>query len=263
MKYYITTLAVGEPYFSTSLEMYTALHEKTVDGYFNITTSDNDLAMLPQIVGISSDEFKLKYPKLQITTIEGLNKRITFPQHMEGHGFTFNLNLKVLSLKACLLSGNSFDYLIFVDGDWHLNDLFEEEKLKTLFTNLELLNVDFAFERPAEIGNYKSNNLIDCFFEEKLRDYNALEHDTYDRAHVVNEQFLAFRNNPKFRLFTQKWEQMMWYSIANNIRNYPDGFEIGISALESGMTWNFYMLTVVWQCFYFYAKYSSTKYVKF
>ncbi len=35
------------------------------------------------------------------------------------------------------------------------------------------------------------------------------------------------------------WEQFLWYSIHNDIRNYPDGFEIGVSALEAGMKWNY------------------------
>jgi hypothetical protein len=48
----------------------------------------------------------------------------------------------------------------------------------------------------------------------------------------------------------------LWYSIANDIRNYPDGFEIGVSAQEAGMT---YQYTGVFShfipsCFYFYTK---------
>jgi hypothetical protein len=30
----------------------------------------------------------------------------------------------------------------------------------------------------------------------------------------------------------------LWYSIHNNIRNYPDGFDIGVSALDAEMKWD-------------------------
>lgn len=263
MTYFFTTLAVGEPYFSKSLDFYTAIHEKTEHGYFNITTCREDLQRLPEITGLTYEEFVEKYPKLGITTVEEFNSRSQFPLHMEGYGFTFNLNLKVLALKACLKRGIPFEYLIFADGDWGLHDGFAEEKLLTFFNNLEVMDIDIAFERPAQIGNYKKGGLENCFFEEKLRDYNVLEHEVWDDAHVVNEQFLGFRNNWKFRLFVQKWESMLWYSIANNIRNYPDGFEIGVAALESKMSWNWHMFVPLVECFYFYPKYSDTKYIKF
>lgn len=259
---YFTTLAVGESYFKNSLESFTALHDRTEDCFFNITTSREDLTMLPHIVGMTEEIFLEKYTRLRITVVEDFSV-FTFPLHMEGYGFTFNLNLKVLALKACLISNQLFDYLIYIDGDWKLSDGFEESKIKTFFSNLENADIDLAFERPAMIGNYKKDGLHDCFFEEKLRDYNAIEHPVWDNAHVVNEQFLGFRNNWKFRLFVQKWEQMLWYTIANNIRNYPDGFEIGVAALESSMTWSWHMFGPLVNCFYFYPKYNDTKYVKF
>lgn len=263
MSYFFTTLAVGEPYFAKSLEAYTTMHEKTQEGFFNITTSQADLETIQDKTGLTLVEFQEKYPKLQITTVEQFMGKCTFPYHMEGYGFTFNLNMKVLSLKACLQSGKDFDYLIFADGDWSIHENFAEEKLKAFFANLEALDVDIAFERPAQIGNYRANNFHDCFFDEKLKDYNVYEHTVWDEAHVVNEQFLGFRNNWKFRLFTQKWEQMLWYTVVNNFRNYPDGFEIGVAALESKMTWNWHMFPPLVECFYFYAKYSDYKYIKF
>jgi hypothetical protein len=233
MNYFITTLAVNEPYFSKSIDFYTSLHDRTEMGFFNITTSVEDLKRLKDITKLTYEEFKEKYPKLFITLVEDFNRQPNFPLNMEGEGFTFNLNLKVLALKACLKKNIPFEYIIFIDGDWGLHNNFNEKKLLSFFDNLEMMNIDMAFERPAQIGNYKKNNLQNCFFEEKLRDYNVMEHEIWDDAHVVNEQFLGFRNNWNFRLFVQKWEQMLWYTIANNIRNYPDGFEIGVAALES------------------------------
>jgi hypothetical protein len=49
---------------------------------------------------------------------------------------------------------------------------------------------------------------------------------------------MVFKNNWKFRYFVRRWEEFLWYSIHNNIRNYPDGFDIGVSALEAEMKWD-------------------------
>jgi hypothetical protein len=83
----------------------------------------------------------------------------------------------------------------------------------------------------------------------------VFEHNKWDEAHVVNEQFLVFRNNWKFRYFVRRWEEFLWYSIKNNIRNYPDGFEIGVSALESEMKWNYDAFRhLIPDCFEFHDK---------
>jgi len=55
----------------------------------------------------------------------------------------------------------------------------------------------------------------------------------------------------------------MWYSIANKIRNYAEGFEIGICALESKMTWNYYLFHILRDCFKFYPKYSDNVHIRF
>jgi len=263
MTYFFTTLAINEPYFKKSLEFYTLLHDRTRNAFFNITTSKKDLERLESHVNLSFSEFKLKYPKLQITFIEDLNKRFPFPLEMDGNGLTFNFNLKVLSIKACLVSNNKFDFLIFNDGDWSIHEDFNEKKIFEMFNVMDKEGIDFAFERPAKIGNYKSNNYQDCFFMEKIYDYGVDKHDLWDEAEVVNEQFLVFKNNEKLMIFQQKWEQMLWYTIANNIRNYAEGFEIGICALESKMKHNYYMLKILSNCFFFYPKYSDTKIIKF
>jgi hypothetical protein len=263
MKYFHTTLAINEPYFKNSLNFFISLHEKTEHGYYNITTSKEDLNNFFNNTGLTIDEFKKKYPKILITTVEDLNTRFKFPLEMEGHGFIFNLNLKVLSIKAAQMSNIEFDYLIFSDGDWNIYDGFEESKLFNMFQYMEDNGIDFGFERPAKIGDYKKNNLQDCFFLEKLIDYGADKHDIWDESDVVNEQYLVFKNNSKLMLFEQKWEQMLWYSIANNIRNYPDGFEIGVAALESKMVRSIIPLKLLSNCYYFYPKYTEHKHIRF
>ena len=260
--YYITTLSVNEPYFGNSIEFYSQLHDRTKNCHFNITTTKADLERLTEHTGLTYEEFKVKYPKLSITTLEDFNFRITYPLEMDGNGFIFNLNLKVLSLKACLSSKIKFDYLIFIDGDWGIHDGFSEEKILKLFSIMDSQDIDFGFERPARIGDGRSNP-SQTFYAEKFEDYNCLENPLWDNAHVVNEQFLVFKNTWKLTLFEQKWEQMLWYSIANNIRNYPDGFEIGVSALESGMKWDYNLFPTLRDCFFFYPKYSNTKHIRF
>ena len=150
-------------------------------------------------------------------------------------GFSFFLNLKVLSLKYCLDKG--YDYIIYNDADWRMTENFSEDKLFNMFNHMENNNLDFLFERPAKIGGHKQD-MSNCFFDRKLYDYHVFEHSKWDEAHVVNEQFMVFKNTWKFRYFVRRWEEFLWYSIHNNIRNYPDGFDIGVSALDAEMKWD-------------------------
>lgn len=262
MKYCFTTLAVNEPYFKKSLDFHIKLQEKTEFALFNITTTENDLKNIETHTGLSLEDFKIKYPKLNITTLESFNHKIQYPLEIEGNGFTFNLNLKVLSIKACLNLFKDFDYLFFSDGDWSLNDGFDEKKILHLLNQMKSDGIEFAFERPARIGDAR-NDPDSCFYANKIKDYNIFENPLWDEAHVVNEQFMVFKNNWKLISFEQKWEQMMWYTIANGIMNYPDGFEIGVAALESSMKWNWNLFSILSECFTFYTKYTNVKHTRF
>jgi hypothetical protein len=237
MKYIFTTLAIGESYLENASKCYTEYSNKC-SADFNITT--NQLYSVGDKVN------------LDLINLERYND--------DKPGFSFYLNLKVLSLKYCLDKG--YDYIIFNDADWRITDKFSEAKIFDLFNHMERNQIDFVFERPAKIGEHKKN-IENCFFTEKLYDYNVFEHNKWDEAHVVNEQFLVFKNNWKFRYFVRKWEEFLWYSIRNNIRNYPDGFEIGVSALESEMNWDYHAFRhFLPECFEFYDK-SGKLYIKF
>ena len=229
MKYIFTTLAVGESYVKNASECYTKYSEKC-SADFNITT--NELCEVGPKVNL--DLFKLD-------------------RYDDGNpGFSFFLNLKVLSLKHCLDKG--YDYIIYNDADWRMTENFSEDKLFNMFNHMEKNNLDFLFERPSKIGDHKQN-MSNCFFDRKMVDYHVFEHTKWDEAHVVNEQFLVFKNNWKFKFFVQRWEQFLWYSIANDIRNYPDGFEIGISALEAEMKYAYQgYFNLIQNCFSFYTK---------
>lgn len=210
-KYVFTTLAVGDDYVSNAVRFYRDLINSGVSCDLRITTHSHE-----EVDGIFINNLNLsKY-------------------HDDGYGFTFYLNLKVLALKDCLDKG--YDYVVYSDSDWNVGSLFSEEKMMRMFSHMEEKGFDFLFERPAPI---KGKNYPDCFFMQKISDYNVMEHSLWDEAHVVNEQFLVFKNNWKFRYFVMRWEQFLWYTIHNNIRNYPDGFEIGVSALEAGMSYSY------------------------
>ena len=229
MKYIFTTLAVGDFYLNNAKECYTECSEKC-SADFNITTDE----LIDVVPRINIDLLKLdKY-------------------HDDEGGFSFYLNLKVLSLKYCL--DKNYDFIIFNDADWRITNGFKEEKILNMFNHMKEQNIDFLFERPALIGSGKKD-MQNCFYARKIEEYHVLEHDKWDNAHVVNEQFLVFRNTWKFRFFVNRWEQFLWYSIKNNIKNYPDGFEIGVSALEANMKWHFDSFRhLIPNCFEFHDK---------
>lgn len=214
MKGIFVTLAVGEEYFNNAVECYTALKSKTTAFDFSITSNESL---------IDSSDIILNYFSLD---------KYNDPDP----GFSFYLNLKVLALKYALDKG--YDYVIYNDADWRTTPQFNEEKLFGMFDYMEKNNLDALFERPAQIGHHKKH-FDKCFFQQKILDFNLQEHELWDKGHCFNEQFMVFRVNWKFRVFVMKWEMLLWYSIANNIRHYPDGFDIGIAALESKLNYSY------------------------
>jgi len=230
MRYLFTTLAVGDSYVEAARKFYSDLESKTTQCDFNITTN----VKIPSTERINYDYF-------------------TLDRYDDGDaGFSFFLNLKALSLKYALDKG--YDYVIFTDADWSTADGFSEEKILSLFQHMEEENIDALFERPNEIG-YNKEHFDECYFKEKIQDYHVMEHNKWDRAHVLNEQFFVVKVGWKYRYFVRRWEEMMWYSIANNIRNYPDGFEIGVAALEAELESDYNKWRgLVKNCFVFYNK---------
>jgi len=52
---------------------------------------------------------------------------------------------------------------------------------------------------------------------------------------------------------------MLWYSIANDIRHYPDGFDIGVAALESKLQYSYTIFNeFLKECFTFKDKQGNT-----
>lgn len=247
MRYCFTTLAVNEPYETKTQEFYSKLKEKTENCNFFVTTTNPELE--------KTDE-RTFYNIIKPNSL-----------YCSGGGFDFHLNLKCLSLKHILQFEKNnpdvkHDYIIFADGDWGMWSGFAEEKILKMLDHMDRENIDCLFERPAQIGSNKKHPET-SFFKDKLYDYDVFDHTKWDEAHCVNEQFLVLKNTWKFRFFVQRWEQFLWYSIANDIRNYPDGFEIGISLLESEMNCEYHgVLKYLSDCFFFHTK-SEDLHVRF
>jgi len=210
MKYAFTSLAIGQPYLDSAVSMYNQLHNICTAKY-HITTNT---------VPISSSHINYHIYNQSTSYDDGLP------------GFSFHVNLKVLSLKNIL--NYNYDYIIYHDADWRITNQFDENKLYDIFNYMKQSDIDFVFERPITLEYYKQNMHL-CFFPDKVKTYGVMDHTFWDKALIVNEQFFIFKNNAKFRLFVMEWEKFLWYSLANNIRHYPDGFDIGISLLLAHM----------------------------
>jgi hypothetical protein len=218
MRYCFATLAINEPYESAAISLFKNLRDRTNQCDFFITTTNPDY----------------------VQTEDRININIINPPSLYSFSTLFYYNLKCLSLKHIITYEKEnpqlqkYDYVIYIDGDWLMGDSFSEERITGLLDFLEESKYDFGFERPSSLGGGRKE-IDTCFFKHKLHDYDVLECDKWDAAEVVNEQFLIFKNNYKFRFFVQRWEQFLWYSVANKINNFSEGFEIGISALEANM----------------------------
>jgi hypothetical protein len=75
---------------------------------------------------------------------------------------------------------------------------------------------------------------------------------------------MIFKNNYKLNYFTMRWEQFLWYCVANDLMCYPDGFEIGVSALEAKMNMEAIgILSQLTECFYFYTRWADNKNIRY
>lgn len=236
MRYCFTTLAVNEPYESNVVNLFKSLRDKTTQCDFFVTTTNPD------------------YPEIG----DRVHVNIINPPSLYSYSTLFYYNLKCLALKHIInyeteiSKLGEYDYIIYIDSDWMVGNNFSEEKLTGMLDFLKENEYDFGFERPATIGGGKED-IETCFFKHKLHDYNVLEHNKWDDAEVVNEQFMVFKNSYKFRFLVQRWEMFLWYSVANKINNFSEGFEIGISALEANMSYvHSFFHTFLPDCFAFY-----------
>jgi hypothetical protein len=247
MKYCYTTLAIGNSYEKSGIKLFSELKERTkfADFYITTTNRENELEMSNDFINWDIiDEVPLYSKTLK----------------------TFNYNLKSLSLKPFAkyteINEDFYDFVIYIDSDWSVNDKFEESKFLTLFEYMNENDIDMVYERPGLVKDHKKDP--NSFVGNKLTQYGARDHTKWDNANVMNEQFAVYKNNWKFRYYITRWEHFLWYSIINDIANFGEGLEMGISALESEMNIapinNLYH--IINEVFYFY-NHNGVKFIRY
>lgn len=212
MNYCFCTIAIGEKYYNSAI---------------NFAIKLNEISKHHRLV-IITDIVKDNIPN---TIFEVIPENETL-----FIGSYFNYNLKYYPIKIAQKLG--FDYIIFIDSDWEINIGYSEDSIFKLFEFMYERNFDFLFERPHLIGKGKYDG-EQSFWRHKIDFYNLLDTDVYDNGHVVNEQFLVFKNTDKLSLFLNEWENLKNISTKENLWPFAEGVEIGMSSAISKMNINF------------------------
>lgn len=208
MKYCFCTVAIGETYYTSAINFAKKLN-KTSSKHHCLIVTDNNKDQIPNT-----------------TLIQIPDNEVLFI------GQFFNYNLKYYPIKCANELG--FDYIIFVDSDWKVKDTYSETSILRLFKFMDEKNFDFLFERPHLIGHGKHDG-PQSFWRHKIEFYNLLDTNIYDKGHVVNEQFLVFKNNEKLKLFIGEWERLKNIATSKELWPFAEGVEIGMSSALSKM----------------------------
>jgi hypothetical protein len=235
-KHIYCTIAIGEKYYNSSIEFVKSLNKISKNHYVIIVT-DQKTKKLKNCKFVKPDN----------------NLTLFYPNGC------FNYNLKYFPIKTAIEFDT--DYIFYFDADWMIGPSYSEEKITNFINWFHNSEFDFCFERPHFIGaKHEWNN---CFWRHKIEPYKLMETDFYDRGHVCNEQFLAFKNNDKLKVFIDAWDKRDKFSVENNIWPFAEGLEIGMSSIDADMkfTWNgFHFLN---SCFMFYCVSCTTPLIRF
>lgn len=212
MSYCFCTIAIGEKYYESAINFAEKLNKKSNKHHMVIIT-DVIIQDIPNTTFI-------EIPKSETLFIQNI----------------FNYNLKYYPIKHSKQMG--FDYIIFVDSDWEIIEDYNEDEILKMFNFMSENNLDFLFERPHLIGHGKHDGQ-QSFWRHKIDFYKLLETDLYDSGHVVNEQFLVFKNNEKLKIFLNEWERLTNLATKNNLWAFAEGVEIGMSSALSNMNFNY------------------------
>jgi len=229
MNFTFCSLAIGEEiYYNNIFNTFTEMSKMTTRSNFLISTNNQ------------------KKEGDKITTID-IEKYPIFLKDRE----LFNYNLKFHPIKESIKLNT--DLIVFIDADWRIYKNFSESKCDNLLEQMNNRNIDFAFERPHQIGGSK-RDLRNCFWKHKIEAYKLDETTKYDNAHVCNEQILVFRNNNKLKAFVENWEKLYWKSYEENIWAFAEGVEIGMSTIEANMNFDWNVIRTLNECFQFESK---------
>jgi hypothetical protein len=210
--YVFCTLALGQKYFDSACKFAEDLN-KISEGHSVLIVTDCKYDEVKNTTFIKFDESEVKYINNQ-----------------------FNYNLKYIPIQISSKMKN--EVIIFFDADWEINEGYTEEKLNHFITTFMKSNLDLIYERPHKIGDGKKN-ISDCFWRHKIEPYGLLKTNKYDEGHVVNEQFLIFKNNDKLNRFIDEWKKRNLFGINNNIWAFAEGLEIGMSAIDANMVMDY------------------------
>lgn len=228
MSYAFCTIAIGSDYLQNAINFANKLNEISNEHHYVVVTNE-------ETPSIDNTTF-VKLPENQTLFI---------------HNF-FNYNLKYLPIK--LASELGFEYVLFIDSDWKLEEGFSIEKIKGLFDFMESDNYDMLFERPHSIGGGKHDG-HNCFWKHKRDFYKLLETNEFDNGHVVNEQFLVFKNSEKLKTFVSFWEELTRLSTESNVWAFAEGVEIGMSSVKANLKWCYFgWQNILNNCFSFFTK---------
>jgi hypothetical protein len=208
MKYIYCTIAIGEKYLNSAINFAKKLNEVSINHKILIVTDG-------------------KFQEIEnVTFVKFNNNEVKFIKNY------FNYNLKYIPIMESLKF--NVDFIIFFDADWNLFNGYNETKLTSFLRTLNETDLDFIYERPHSIGDSKRDP-NKCFWRHKVEPYGLLKTNFYDKAQVVNEQFLVFKNNEKLKVFVGKWKERNEFGIKNNIWAFAEGVEIGMSAVDAKM----------------------------
>jgi hypothetical protein len=217
-KFTYCTIAIGETYLNSAIDIANSLNKYSNNHHVLIVT-DKDCK-----------NFK------NTTFVKIPNEYVLFIRDV------FNYMLKFYPLY--LSSKLEYDYVIFIDADWRIKETYNEEGVNLMLKYMNDNDLDILFERPHGIGEGKHDG-VNCFWYHKIDFYKLKETDEYDKGHVCNEQFIVFRKNNKFNLFTEKFKELYEISTKSELWPFAEGLEMGMSMAYSDMNYDF----IGWQYF--------------
>jgi hypothetical protein len=210
MKHLYCTVAVGEQYLKSALNMAHSLNDLSNEHHLLIATDIETDAIPNTTIDIIPDD------------------KVLFINDC------FNYMLKYYPLyKASELN---YEYVIFIDSDWRIRPNYNQTKIDNLLKFMDDGQYDVLFERPYWIGHAKTDGR-NCIFSHKILFYDLLNTDEYDKGHMCNEQYLVFKNNDKFKIFVDKFKTLYDKSTEANLWPFAEGLEMGMSMVTAKMKW--------------------------
>lgn len=146
----------------------------------------------------------------------------------------FNYNVKRYPFKRLLTRSANEDYIIWLDSDSYLSDLYSDEKLMELLSNDDC---DFLARRSLMIQDGLAGG--NKFDKQILDKYNFYNHEfpfitTESIIPIENIMFFKYDYN-KVLEFYDTWDRLSHELNKNNtIQAWLEGIEIGISLKHSG-----------------------------